>query len=80
MARNYIFICSECGEDVEYHRPSNYDGPTFCPECRSVDTLRDIEDEEISTTISLADLQKEQTAIDKLFSDMNEVFLKKRGF
>lgn len=38
-------ICSECNEEIEYKRPSNYDGPDFCPECRSVDTLKEIDNE-----------------------------------
>ena len=33
-----IGTCTACGETVEY--VSDCDNPHFCPECRSVDTIR----------------------------------------
>jgi len=38
--------CTECDEEVEVNRPYDYDGPDFCPECRSVDCFDEIEGEE----------------------------------
>lgn len=37
--------CTECDEEVEVNRPYDYDGPDMCPECRSIDTIKEIEDE-----------------------------------
>ena len=36
--------CTSCDQFVEKLRtPIDYDGPDFCPECRDVDTLEEVE-------------------------------------
>lgn len=42
---SYFGKCKECGEEVEINNPANYDGPSVCPECRSVDCIEEIEGE-----------------------------------
>lgn len=37
-------VCVECGE--ESYVNCNGDDPHFCPHCRSVDTMKEVEDEE----------------------------------
>lgn len=44
---NFFGVCTDCGEELEIYIPANYDGPTFCPECRSCDTIIE-RDEELS--------------------------------
>ena len=38
---HFFGICRECGEEVEVNIPANYDGPTMCPACRSVDSIEE---------------------------------------
>ena len=39
-------ICTECDDEFEMTvHYSAYDGPDFCPSCRSIDTLEDREDD-----------------------------------
>jgi formylmethanofuran dehydrogenase subunit E len=35
----YYCICKSCNENVEWHRPSSYDGPDVCIECGDIDSL-----------------------------------------
>lgn len=44
----YFGKCRECEEVVEIHSPWWYDGPHFCPECRSVDCFDEVEEEELN--------------------------------
>ena len=39
--RYLLLKCKECSEEVEV--ACDGDGPLFCPECRSVDELEEIE-------------------------------------
>lgn len=39
------YRCSECGHETDF--PMNPgDGPDFCPECRSIDSYEEVEDED----------------------------------
>jgi hypothetical protein len=40
--------CRECNEVSEVHIPWWYDGPSFCPECRSIDCFDEVEEEELN--------------------------------
>ena len=53
---SFLSRCTDCGNVCDYHRPANYDGPDFCQECRSVDTIKEVEDNLSILTDKLNDI------------------------